>query len=152
MESQRVAAAALEGKGFEQYFPVIRERRRWSDRVVERDLSLFEGYLFCRFDPKCWLAVTQTPGVISIVGFGHGPAPIPESEVEAVRLVARSGSRAKSCDFCSKGHRVRINRGPLEGLQGFLVRNKGEWRVIVSVTLLQRSISTEVDRDAIGPI
>ncbi len=149
---ERVAAAALARKGFEQYFPVVPARRQWSDRVVERDLPLFAGYLFCRFELKYWLAVIQSPGAVSVVGFGNQPAPIEDSEIESIRRVATSGHRTRPCAFCSEGQRVRLNRGPLEGLEGYVIRSKNEWRVIVSVTLLQRSISTEVDYDAIALI
>ncbi len=149
---EKIAAAALETKGYQQYLPVIRELRRWSDRSVEIDRPLFASYLFCRFELKCWLPVIQSPGVVSVVGFGNQPGRIADSEIEAIRLVAGSGHRTKHCAFCSEGQRVRIKRGPLQGLEGFVIRNKSEWRVIVSVTLLQRSISTEVDHDAIAPM
>jgi transcription antitermination factor NusG len=51
-----------------------------------------------------------------------------------------------------EGQRIRINRGSLEHLEGILVRKKSEWRMIVSVSMLQRSISVEIDREWITSI
>jgi len=144
---EKVAAAVLENKGFEQYLPVYRSRRRWSDRVVESDRPLFPGYLFCRFDPKKRLPILTTPSVVSIVGFCNEPAPIPESEIEAVQAILRSGLATEPCQFLREGQPVRVKYGALEGLEGILLKKKSEWRMVVSVTMLQRSISVEIDRE-----
>jgi transcriptional antiterminator NusG len=149
---ESVAARALEGKGYEPYLPMHRRRRTWSDRVVESEQPLFPGYIFCRFDAQQRLPIVTTVGVVSVVGFGSGPVAIADSEIEAVQTVLRSGVAARACDFLCKGQTVRINRGSLEGLQGILLQNKNEWRVVISVTMLQRSVSVEVDRAWTSPV
>src|SRR5947209_1027759 len=98
-----VAASALENKGYEQYLPVYRCRRRWSDRVVDSNVPQFPGYVFCRFDATRRLPILTTPGVRSIVGFGRGPTSIPESEIEAIQLVLRSGLATEPCPFLHEG-------------------------------------------------
>jgi transcription antitermination factor NusG len=148
---EAVAARALESKGYEPYLPTYRRRRRWSDRVVESEQPLFPGYVFCRFDAKQRLPIITATGIVSIVGFGNGPAVIANSEIEAVQILLRSGAAAQTCAFIREGQHVRINRGALEGLQGILLRNKNEWRVVISVTMLQRSLSIEVDREWTSP-
>lgn len=144
---ERVAAQVLEGKGYEHYLPVYRSRRRWSDRVVTTEIPLFPGYVFCRFDPKNRLPVVTTPGVVSVIGFGSEPAPIPDTEIEAIQTVLSSGLAAEPCPFLREGQRVRIEKGSLKDLEGILIKKKSDWRLVVSVTMLQRSVSVEVDRE-----
>ncbi|MFL6463541.1 MAG: transcription termination/antitermination protein NusG [Bryobacteraceae bacterium] len=142
-----VAAKALEGQGYESYLPLHRRRRQWSDRVVESEQPLFPGYVFCRFNAQQRMPILATLGIVSIVGFGNGPVAIADLEIEAVQTLLRSGAVAQTCPFICDGERVRIDRGALEGLEGILLQNKNEWRVVISVTMLQRSIAVEVDRE-----
>jgi transcription antitermination factor NusG len=144
---ERVAAVVLQSKGYEQYLPVYRRRRRWSDRIVETDRPLFPGYVFCRFDARKRLPIVSTPGVVSVVGFGSEPAPISDSEIEAVRAILRSGLAAEPCPFLREGQRIRVRRGSLEGLEGILLKKKSDWRIVVSVAMLQRSVAVEIDRE-----
>jgi transcription antitermination factor NusG len=144
---ENIAATVLRGKGYKPYLPVYRARRRRLERVIESEYPLFPGYVFCRFDAKKRLPILMTTGVVSIVGFGSEPAPIPEDEIEAVRVVLRSGLRAEPCAYLREGQRVRITHGSLEGLEGTLVKKKNEVRMVISVTMLQRSISVEIDHD-----
>jgi transcription antitermination factor NusG len=149
---ERLASAVLQSKGYEQYLPVYRGRRRWSDRIVESDRPLFPGYIFCRFDAQKRLPIVSTPGVVSVVGFGNEPAPISDTEIEAVRSVLHSGLGAEPCPFLSEGQRIRVRRGSLEGLEGILVKKKSDWRIVVSVAMLQRSVAVEIDREWITTI
>jgi transcription antitermination factor NusG len=146
---EKVAATVLEGKGYQQFLPVYRSRRRWSDRIVETQKPLFPGYVFCRFDAKNRLPIMTTPGVISVVGFGNEPAPITDREIAAVYAILDSGVAAEPCPFLRTGQRVRVTHGALEGVEGVLVQKKSEWRMIVSIEMLQRSVSVEIDREAV---
>jgi transcription antitermination factor NusG len=149
---EKVTAHVLSAKGYDQYLPTYKSRKRWSDRVVETDKPLFPGYVFCRFDPKARLPILTTPGVVAVVGFGNEPAPIDDAEIEAVQAVLRAGLRAEPCGYLREGQRIRVNQGSLTGLEGILTRRKSEWRMVVSVAMLQRSISVEIDREWIDPI
>jgi transcription antitermination factor NusG len=149
---ESAAASALELKGYEPYLPLYRCRRRWSDRVIESRVPHFPGYVFCRFDATRRLPILTTPGVISIVGFGKGPTPISESEIEAIQTVLRSGFPAEPCPFLHEGQCIRVNKGPLEGLEGLLLKKKSEWRMVVSITMLQRSVSVEIDREWVSEL
>ncbi|MCU1292294.1 MAG: transcriptional activator RfaH [Bryobacterales bacterium] len=146
---ERLAASVLEAKGFEHYLPSYQVRRRWSDRTVETTVPLFPGYLFCRFDSSQKLPVVSTPGVVSVVGFGNVPAPITDSEIEAIQAVLLSGIPAEPHSYLREGQKVRVTSGPLEGVEGLLIKKRSEWRMIVSITLLQRSIAVEIDRDCL---
>jgi transcription antitermination factor NusG len=146
---EQSASQHLRKKGLEEFSPVYRERRRWSDRMKEVELCLFPGYVFCRFSYEERLLVLGTPGITSIVGFARTPAPIPEGEIAAILAMVRSGRRVEPWPYLRAGERVLIGDGCLQGLCGTLVREKDQARVVVSVELLQRSVAVEIDREAL---
>jgi transcriptional antiterminator NusG len=147
---ERVAATVLTGKGYEPYLPVYRLRRRRADAVVESEHPLFPGYVFCRFDVKTRLPILTTTGVISVLGFGKEPVAIPDEEIEAVKAVLRSGLPAEPCAYLREGQRVRVTHGSLDGMEGILVKKKNQLRMVISVSMLQRSISVEIDGDRLA--
>ena len=148
---EKVAATVLAGKGYQQFLPVYRSRRRWSDRIVESEKPLFPGYVFCRFDANNKLPIMTTPGVISVIGFGNELAPITDREIESIRAILASGLAAEPCPFLRAGQRIRVTHGALAGIEGLLVQKKSEWRMIVSIEMLQRAVSVEIDRENITP-
>ena len=148
-----VASAGLRTKGYEAFLPVYRSRRRWSDRVKQIDLPLFPGYLFCRFElHDRLLPVLTTPGVIGMVAAGETLIPIADEEIESIRTVLRSGLATKPWPFLSVGSRVYIERGPLAGLEGTITNTDKVCRLVVCVTLLQRSVAVEIDYDWARPV
>jgi len=150
---ERVASQVLQSKTYATYAPVYRTRSRRLDRVVEIERPLFPGYVFCRLNPsERILPVLTSPGVVSLVGFGKQPAPIPDFEIDAIKRLLASGSGVEPYPFARVGQRVRVTRGSLSGLEGILVKKRNEWRIVISVTLLQRSISIEIDRECIRGI
>jgi transcription antitermination factor NusG len=149
---EKFVSGQLQAKGYEEFLPVYRTRRQWSDRVKDVELPLFPGYLFCRFDFNQRLPILVTPGVKTIVGFGKAPTPVSESEIENLRKVVASGAAAEPHHaYVAVGERVRIREGSLAGVEGILVDVKNSWRIVLSVELLQRSVSVELDRAAIEP-
>ena len=149
---ERVAIAHLRERGYEEFAPSYRTERIWSDRKKQIDQYLFPGYVFCRFNPNERLPVLTAPGVVDLVGFGRIPAPIPEDEIERVRKMVESGLLVSPFPFVKVGETVLIERGPLTGVEGILVEVKGRYRLVVSINLLQRSVSAEVDRQSVRPV
>jgi transcription antitermination factor NusG len=149
--SEKLVAAALLGKGYQHFLPTYAVRNRWSDRLQRVEVPLFPGYVFCRLDASCPLPVLVTPGVSYIVGLGRVPAPIPDGEIEALQTVARSGVPAAPWPYLRVGQTVRVTHGALRDMEGILIAVKKEFRIILSVNMLQRSVAVEVDRDCIEP-
>lgn len=138
-------ANALQQKEIESLLPCERVRKQWCDRVHVKDVPLFPGYVFGRFDVRKRMPVLVTPGVYSIVGYAKEPTPIPPDEISAIRTIMESAWAVRPWPYFTVGQKVRIERGPLYGLEGVLVQIRSSWRVVVSVELIQRSISVEVD-------
>ena len=149
---EHMVATHLGGRGYERFLPLYKCRRRWSDRFKEIEQPLFPGYVFCRLDLSNRLPVLMTPGVTLIVGAGKVPVPIDEAEMIAIQAAVSSGLRSEPWPFLQIGQRVKMNYGPLCGLEGILVDVRGRHHLMLSVTLLQRSIAVQVDRDWVSPL
>ncbi|HVX65012.1 MAG TPA: UpxY family transcription antiterminator [Bryobacteraceae bacterium] len=137
--------------GRESFLPLFRTRRRWSDRIKELEMPLFPGYVLCRFEAHEKGAVLSVPGVRSIVSFGSELAVIPDAEVDSIRALLRAGVPIRPWPYLEVGNRVRIESGPLQGVQGVLLKFKNEWQVVVSVEILRRSVMAEVELTAVFP-
>jgi transcription antitermination factor NusG len=144
---EKITAMGLRGKGYEPYVPTYQVHRRRFERVIKSDHPLFPGYVFCCFDVKNRLPILITTGVVSIVGFGGEPAVIPDHEIESVRAALRSGRPSEPCPYLREGQRVRVTHGSLDGVEGILLKKKNQLRMVISVAMLQRSISVEIDHD-----
>jgi transcription antitermination factor NusG len=138
-------AEYLTGKGYETFLPFYKCTKRWSDRIKDKEAPLFPGYLFCRFDLQNRLPILTTPGVIRVVGCNRTPVPVDDGEIHAVQRFIASGIPSQPWPFLQLGDRVRIESGPLCGLEGILTEFKGNHRLVVSVTLLQRSVAVMLD-------
>jgi transcription antitermination factor NusG len=149
---EKLVASTLVNKGYEGFLPLYRHRSRWSDRIKEVQLPLFSGYLFCRFDVDGRLPILMTPGVIHIVGIGKTPRPVEDDEIAALQTIVVSGLQAAPRSYLNAGERVRIEIGPLAGLEGILMAMKGSSRLVVSVSLLQRSVSVEINESWVVPV
>lgn len=149
---EKTVADVLLGKGIESFLPLCRSRRRWSDRVREVELPLIPGYVFCRSDMKNRMPILTTPGVVQIVGAAKSPEPVDEIEMQSLITAVQSGLHLQLWPFLKVGQRVAIEEGPLRSLEGLLITTKGKDQLILSVTLLQRSVAVTVDRSWVRPI
>lgn len=150
---ENLAASVLRTKGFEEFLPIYRSRRQRSDRTKEIELPLFPGYIFCRFDPvDRLLPILTTPGVISIVGAGKTPVPVPDREISALKSIVSSGLPALPWQNLSVGDKILIETGPLAGLEGIALSVDKHYRLVVSVPLLQRSVAVEIEREWVRPL
>src|SRR5271154_5360943 len=145
-------ADQLSRQGYDRFLPLYKLRKRWSDRIKEVDAPLFPGYLFCRFNPHDRLPILKTPGVIQIVGFQSGPAAVDESEIRSIQSLVAAGVPHQPWPFLAAGDRVRIESGPLLGLEGILTEVRRSYRLVLSVTLLQRSVAVEIDSALVAVI
>jgi transcription antitermination factor NusG len=151
-QHERAIEAALQQKGFEAFAPMYRSQRKWSDRKKEIELPLFSGYVFCRFAHETKARVLSTPAIARVVDFGGVPAAIPAAEIEAVRAIVNSALAVRPWPHLKPGDRVRVERGPLRGIEGTLVREKDALELIVSVQLLQRAVAVQVDAASVVPL
>jgi transcription antitermination factor NusG len=149
---EKVVELSLKGKGYAAFSPFYRTRRKRSDRTKEVDLPLFPGYVFCRFDRSHRLPILVTSSVVKIVGPGNVPEAIDDAEINSIEAIVKSDRPMLPWPFLKVGQRVRIEAGPLCGAEGTLQQVKNKCRLIASITLLQRSVAVDVDRDSVVPV
>ncbi len=150
--SEHVVATAARNKGFEAFLPLYEARRHWSDRIKKLQAPLFPGYLFCRLNPEHRLPLLTIPGVMQFVGLGRTPVPIEDAEIAAIDAALRSGLGLEPWPFLDVGQRIRVEYGPLAGLEGILVEKRKQRRIVISVALLQRSVGVEIESDWVRPV
>jgi len=142
---EKRVAEQLGVREVEHFLPLYASARRWKDRRVTLQLPLFPGYIFLHMTLRDRLKVQQVPGVARLVGFDGKLAALPEEEIEALRRSFESGVRAEPHPYLTVGRRVRVKSGPLAGTQGILLRRKGNFRVVISIELIQRSVAVDTE-------
>lgn len=149
---EKRAYEQLASRSVNCFLPLYRSTHRWNDRSRVVELPLLPGYLFIRIATQDRLQVLQAPGVVRILSVRGLPVPIPDHEVEQVRQFLDSNLRAEPHPYLRVGSRVRVKRGPLQGVEGNLVRWKNVCRLVISLHLLLRAIAVELEAADIEPI
>lgn len=142
---EKLVATIAHNKGFQEFLPLYRSRRRWSDRIKAVEAPLFPGYIFCRLHPERRLPLLTVPGAMHFVGIGKVPEPIEDIEIDNIQRALRTGLLAEPWPFLKVGQHVRLVDGPLAGLEGLLIKVRNQHRLVVSVSLLRRSVGVEID-------
>jgi transcription antitermination factor NusG len=151
-QHERQTALALGWKGLETLVPCYPASHRWSDRIKEVEIPLFAGYMFCRFELREKIRVLNTPGVARIVAFSGAPAPLPDEEIAGIQAAVQSRLPLWPWQYLHAGDQVRIERGPLRGVQGFLLREPEGLRLVIGVELLRRAVAVELDPAVVAPV
>ena len=140
---EKRVAAELKDRGIDVFVPVAREVHRWTDRRKVIETPLFPCYAFVcvALVPEVQAAVTQHPSVLRWIGCQGHPSPIPEEEISAIQSALRSGIPVKPHPFVKFGERVRIRGGSLDGVEGVLIGNKDDRKLVVSIETVGRSVA-----------
>ena len=143
---EQVVRDQLERKRIEAFLPTITRWSRWKDRKKKIDWPLFPGYCFARFNPSDTLPILKCTGVVNIVSFEGRPAPIPDVELDSIRVLVGSDLQYDPCPLIREGAMVEVVSGPLRGVVGRLVRkDPHRARLILSVDLIGQAVSVDVD-------
>jgi transcription antitermination factor NusG len=130
------------GKGYDVFLPTV---RRETDSETRRSPApLFPGYVIAKFDGHNRLPILTIPGLLHVVSSGRTPLPIPESEVDSLRIAANSNLNIEPWPFIGFGQQVTVRKGPLAGARGIVVDAKDGQRLAVSISILQRSVTVEL--------
>jgi len=147
-QAEHMVAELLKYKGYETFLPMSRKR---TSRTVRAEVPLFAGYVFCRVCTDSQGLIVTTPGVVRILGFGRDPEPIPDIEIDSLKRVIQTGLPMQDWPQMEAGERVRLTDGPLRGCEGVVKTINQENCVILSLTILRRSVMTRVAREWLAP-
>ena len=145
----------LEKKNIETFLPLIERWSRRKDRRKKIHLPLFPGYLFVRtkMDVHTHLEILKTDSVVRVLCYNGKPAPIPDEQIHAIQVLVKNGMAVSPYPYLKEGMRVRVVNGPLIGVEGILLKTKpNKHRLVLSVDLLQESVSVEIDELDVEPI
>jgi len=148
---EKRVAEQLTRKSVETLLPVYESIRRWRNGRHRVQFPLFPGYAFVRIALRDRMEVIKVPGVVRLVGFETGPVPLLDDEIEGLRRGLAAGIDVSPHPYLTAGRRVRVVSGPLQGMRGILVRRKAQFRVVVSLDLIVRSMVADVDVADIRP-
>jgi len=142
---EKHVAELLTERGIEAFVPLYRSARQWKKSCpVVLELPLFPTYVFVHITRSARGAVLGMPGILSIVGSSREPWPLPDPEIEALRVGVKT-CRVEPHPYLTLGERVRIKAGVMAGVAGVLVRKKNEFRVVLTLDAIMSSIAIEVE-------
>jgi transcription antitermination factor NusG len=149
---EKCVSRLLEAMSLTTFLPAYESVHRWNDRSAVVCQPIFPGYVFVRICLSDRMQVLSVPGVVNLVGVQGQPCPIPDEEMNSLRVCLERRIRMEPHPYLVVGRRVRIKRGPLAEMEGILVRKKGQFRLVLSVSLITRSVAVEVDAHDVAPV
>jgi transcription antitermination factor NusG len=136
----------------EPLLPTVKRLSQWKDRKKEVEVPLFSGYCFVRLNSDQKMPALKTVGVVDIVGGGQRPEPIPDEEITAIQTLMASVLPYDPHPYLQEGMKVEVIRGPLQGLQGILLRKDKRHRLILGVRIIQQAAAVEIDVADVLPV
>jgi transcription antitermination factor NusG len=146
----KAVARALEAKGYETLVPTYRKCHTYGTRSKSSELPLFPGYVCCRFDAHTTMPILSTPGVLRVIAIRSVPVPLSEIEISSLQTAIKAQLPVEPFPFLATGQKVRITSGVLAGVEGIVLGPKPNLRLVLSITLLQRSVLLEIDRQHVS--
>jgi len=149
---EKLVSMSLRGKGYEEFLPLTKSKRKWADRSPIIEMPLFPGYIFCDTERTEIGKIRCTRGILDVIRAGSMPLPADRAEIEGLRKATKAELELESLPYIdpSTAGRLRIISGPLNGLDGMLVQVRGKERLILSVDLLCRSVLVEVPLSSVA--
>ena len=142
---EKVVRDQLMHQGIEPLLPTVKRLSQWKDRKKEVEIPLFSGYCFVRLNADQKMPALKTVGVVDIVGGGQRPEPIPDEEITAIQTLMASVLPFDPHPYLHEGMKVEVIRGPLQGVQGILLRKEKRHRLILGVRIIQQAAAVEID-------
>ena len=149
---EKCVADQIEQRSIPCFLPLGRSVRRWKDRRKVLELALFPGYVLSNSRLQDRLRVLQLPSAVRLVSFNGQPAVLPDTEIEGLRQRLSRGVCVEPHPYLRVGRRVRVCAGPMQGLEGIIVRRKDRCRLVFSLDLIMRSVAVEVDENDVEPV
>jgi transcription antitermination factor NusG len=149
---EKLVRDRLASQGIEILLPTVIRLSQWKDRKKQVEFPLFSGYCFARFPWMERTPILMVSGVVEIVGSGGRGESIPDREIGAIQALMASALPYDAHPYLREGMTVKVIRGPLEGVEGVLLRKAKRYRLVVSVHLIQQAAAVELDAADVMPL
>ena len=143
---EKIAYKYLCKKNIKTYLPLVKEKRKWSDRYQWIQKPMFTSYIFVYAEKNESYNIVQTYGVHHIIRIGGEIVPIRESIIEGIRQLIEGGFNPEPTDYFAVGDEVEIIQGPLKGMKGQISRIKRQDYFILKIDAIQHAIQCQIER------
>ena len=143
---EKLVYNSLVRQGYEVYLPLLKKKKKWSDRRKWVEFPLFKSYLFVKIEAKNEILILKTPGIVKMIKFGGKLAPVLEDTIKSLKLIIDGGYNPEPTDYFIKGDPVIIKDGPLKGIKGEVVRIENEKYFIIHIDSIRHTISLRITR------
>ena len=142
---EKKVSQLLEEKRIENYLPLQKVLKQWSDRKKWIQEPLFRSYIFVHILPDEYLSTLQTAGIVRFVTFERKAVVIPPVQIEAIKTYVQTGEEiVDEIPDVRTGDRVVVIRCPLKGLEGRLVQISKKKRLRIMIEGIQQSLHIKV--------
>ena len=148
---EKIVLKSLIDRSFQAYLPLIRQKRKWSDRYKWIEVPLFKSYIFVKIALKDNLNILKTNGVHHVVKFQNQIATIPDIQIESLKQMIEGGFEPHPTEYFIVGDNVEVGSGPLSGINGVVTRIDGIDRLIIKIDAIQHAVSVRIDRRYLKP-
>jgi transcription antitermination factor NusG len=143
--AEKKVEARIAALGLSPWLPIVKERRRWSDRWREVVSPLFPGYLFARARSVEWHKVLRTPGVLTVVKHEGHPALLADGFIATLRsAIERNGGVLEpvvdNADYRA-GDEVIVQEGALKGVRGVVRERRNGRQLVIWVSEIGRGVA-----------
>jgi transcription antitermination factor NusG len=148
-------ASQLENISINNFLPLVKRLRNWSDRRKYIDMPLFPSYIFVRLDQmQSYFRSLEIDGVLQFVKTGTQIANVSESVINNLKLIVSNSPDdvEVSSERIYPGKKLFISEGPFTGFCCEMIEHKGKQKMLVRIELLQRSILLDMPVEYLLPV
>jgi transcriptional antiterminator RfaH len=143
--AERTVCTRLLEQGIDSYLPIVKTLRQWSDRKKWVEKPLFNSYVFVYITQLEYYTVLKTDGVVKYICFEGKAVPIPDYQIENLRLIENSDADIEHSNIVFKeGERIQVTMGSMKGLKGELVKSGRKSRVLVRIDHISQNLLVNI--------
>jgi transcription antitermination factor NusG len=142
---EKKIAEEIRSMDYECYLPMRVAKRQWSDRVKTVEEPLFMNYVFVKTALRNRVPLLEINGVAKFVSIEGKPVPIPDPEIEKIKLIESRRDDIHVESYYSPGDRVKVIEGVFFGIEGVLIRKLRFTRLLIRLPLLRQAVSVEME-------
>ena len=143
---EKKVVTLLNEKGIENYCPLNKVTKQWSDRRKVVEEPIFKGYVFVKVNDGDKWDVANVNGVLNYIYWLGKPAVVREEEIATIRKFLHEFHNVEvSKNEIHTDNKVRIVQGVLMNYEGMVIEVFGS-RAVVRIESLDLNISAHFDK------